>query len=193
MTAGGPRRANSDQETKKMNMNLLKIRSWAIILSLLLVGKAGFAQDDAIGKFFGRYLDDDRFTVVSISPKMFRLMSKIDWDTASPEIKQTVAKLQSLRILSTSVTPMTFYKEALARIDRTVYEELITVRDSKDNVHFLVREKDNRVQELVMVAVSDDGFTLLSFVGDIDLHSLSKLSSDMGIKGMENLKNAKRK
>ena len=102
-----------------MNMNLLKIRSWAIILSLLLVGKAGLAQDDAIGKFFGRYLDDDRFTVVSISPKMFRLMSKIDWDTASPEIKQTVAKLQSLRILSTSVTPMTFYKEALARIDRT--------------------------------------------------------------------------
>src|ERR1700760_2814834 len=129
MIAGGPQQAISDRETKKMNMNLLKIRSWAIVLSLLLLGKTGFAQDDAIGKFFGKYLDDDRFTVVSISPKMFKLMSKIDWDTASPEIKQTVAKLQSLRILSTSVTPMTFYKEALAKIDRTAYEELITVRD----------------------------------------------------------------
>jgi hypothetical protein len=176
-----------------MTMNLFKFRSWAIILSLLLAGKAGFAQDDAIGKFFGKYLDDDRFTVVSISPKMFKLMSKIDWDTASPEIKQTVSKLQSLRILSTSVTPMAFYKEALAKIDRKEYEELITVRDGKDDVHFLIRENGNMVQELVMVAFSDDEFTLLSFVGDIDLHSLSKLSSGLGIKGMENLKNAKRK
>jgi hypothetical protein len=33
----------------------------------------------------------------------------------------------------------------------------------------------------------------MSFVGDLDLDKLSRLSSDMGIKGMENLKNAKHK
>jgi hypothetical protein len=174
-------------------MNLLTFRSWALALSLLLVSRTGFAQDDAIGKFFSKYLEDDRFTVVSISPKMFRLMSKIDWDTASPDMKQTVSKMQSLRILSTSTTPMVFYKEALAKIDRKEYEELATVRDGRDDVHFLIKENGNKVQELLMVAFSDDEFTLLSFVGDIDLHSLSRLSSDMGIMGMEKLKNAKRK
>ncbi|HET6252619.1 MAG TPA: DUF4252 domain-containing protein [Puia sp.] len=174
-------------------MNLIKYRTWALLLSLLLVGRAGFAQDDAIGKFFGRYLDDDRFTVVSISPKMFRLMAKVNWDTVSPDMKQTVSKLQSLRILSTSTTPMVFYKEALARIDRKEYEELITVRSSKDNVHFMVKENGNTITELLMISVDEDEFTLVSFVGDIDLNKLSKLSSDMGIKGMENLKNVKRK
>ncbi|HUB59794.1 MAG TPA: DUF4252 domain-containing protein, partial [Puia sp.] len=92
-------------------MNQVKLRTWALLLSLLLAGKAGFAQDDAIGKFFGRYIDDDRFTVVSISPRMFRLMSKVNWDTVSSDLKQTVSKLTSLRILSTSTTPMVFYKE----------------------------------------------------------------------------------
>lgn len=174
-------------------MHTIKFRTWALVLSLLMVGKAGIAQDDAIGKFFGKYIEDERFTVVSISPKMFRLMSKVKWDTVSPDLKQTVTKLTSLRILSTSTTPMVFYKEALAKIDRKEYEELITVKSSKDNVHFMVKEAGNTVHELLMISVGEDGFTLVSFVGDIDLDKLSRLSSDMDIKGMEELKNAKRK
>jgi hypothetical protein len=183
-------------------MQLTKIRRWALVLPirrlafllpLLLLAAGTFAQDDAIGKFFGKYVDDSRFTVVSISPKMFRLLSKVNWDTVSPDLKQTVSKLQSLRILSTSTTPQVFYKEALTRIDRKEYEELITVRSSKDNVHFLVKENGDLIHELLMIAVDEDGFTLMSFVGDIDLDKLSRLSSSMNIKGMENLKNAKRK
>jgi hypothetical protein len=174
-------------------MNLFKLRTWAVLLPLLLMGRAGFGQDDAIGKFFGKYVDDERFTLVSISPKMFRLMAKIDWDTVSPDLKQTVSKLQSLRILSTSTTPMAFYKEAMAKIDRKEYEELVTVRSKNDNVHFMIKENGNTISELLMISVGDDGFTLLSFVGDIDLNKLSRLSADMGLKGMENLKNAKRK
>jgi hypothetical protein len=173
-------------------MNLNKLRTWALLLSLLFVGKVGFAQDDAIGKFFGKYLDDDRFTVVSISPSMFRLMSKVNWDTVSTDLKETVRKLQSLRILTTTTTPMVFYKEAFEKIDRKEYQELITVRSNKDNVHFMVKESGNTIHELLMISVGDE-FSLISFVGDIDLDRLSRLSSDMGIKGMENLKNVKRK
>ncbi len=176
---------------KKMNSS--KLRQWALVLPLLLIGAGVFAQDDAIGRFFGKYVDDSRFTVVSISPKMFRLLSKVNWDTIPSDLKQTISKLQSLRILSTETTPQTFYKEALTRIDRKEYEELITVRSSKDNVHFLVKESGGIIHELLMVSVDQDGFTLMSFVGDIDLDKLSRLSSSMGIKGMESLKNVKRK
>jgi hypothetical protein len=88
---------------------------------------------------------------------------------------------------------MVFYKEALAKIDRKEYEELITVKSSKDNVRFMVKETGNTIHELLMISVGDDGFTLVSFVGDIDLDKLSRLSSDMGIKGMEDLQNSKRK
>lgn len=162
-------------------------------LPLLFLATAIFAQDDAIGKFFGKYVEDSRFTVVSVSPKMFRLLAKANWDSIPADLKQTVTRLHSLRILSTETTPRQFYKEALSRIDMKEYEELITVRDKNDNVHFVVKESGGIIHELLMIAVDEDGFTMMSFVGDIDLEKLSKLSSSLSIKGMENLKNAKRK
>jgi len=169
------------------------LNKWIFFLPLVLLGSGVFAQDDAIGKFFGRYVDDSRFTVVSISPKMFRLMSKVNWDSIPSDLKQTVSRLTSLRILSTSTTPAAFYKEAMTHIDRKEYEELITVRSSKDNVRFMVKEQNGVVHELLMIAADDDDFTLMSFVGDIDLDKLSRLSSDMGIRRLEDLKNAKHK
>jgi hypothetical protein len=170
-----------------------KLNKLVLFLPLILIGTGVFAQDDAIGKFFGKYVDDSRFSVVSVSPKMFRLLAKANWDTIPSDIKQTVSKLTSLRILSTETTPAQFYKEALTRIDRKEYEELITVRNKNDNVHFMVKESGGVIHELLMIAVDNEDFTLMSFVGDIDLDKMSRLSSSMSIKGMENLKNVKRK
>jgi hypothetical protein len=169
------------------------MKQFLYILVFIAAATTLRAQDDAIGRFFGKYLEDSRFTVVSVSPRMFRLMSKVNWDTVSADLKQTVTKLQSFRILSTDATPYAFYKEALAQIDRKQYEELITVRGGKDDFRFMIRSTGNTINELLMIAVDKDGFTLMSFVGDIDLDKISRLAADMDIKGMENLKNAKRK
>src|SRR6185437_9315630 len=102
-----------------------KVKRHLLVLPLLLLCTGAFCQDDAIGRFFGKYLDDSRFTVVSVSPKMFRLLSKVKWDTIPADLQQTVTRLQSFRIISTETTPMVFYKEALAAIDRRQYEDLI--------------------------------------------------------------------
>jgi len=174
-------------------MNRSTLRKYWLILPLFLLGAGAYAQDDAIGKFFGKYIEDSRFTVVSVSPKMFRLLAKVNWDSIPADVKNTVTKLQSLRILSTETTPQQFYKEALTRIDMKEYEELITVRDKNENVRFVVKESGGTIHELLMIAVDNDGFTLMSFVGDIDLDKMSRLSSTMAIKGMENLKNVKKK
>lgn len=174
-------------------MQTAKLHRYLLALPLLLLATGAFCQDDAIGKFFGKYLDDPRFTVVSVSPKMFRLLSKVKWDSIPSDLQQTVTGLQSFRVLSTETTPAVFYKEALAAIDRRQYEDLVTVRSSGDNVRFMVRDDGKTIHELLMIAVDKDGFTLMSFVGNIDLEKLSRLSSEMGIKGMEELKNAKRK
>ncbi|HXB95621.1 MAG TPA: DUF4252 domain-containing protein [Puia sp.] len=173
-------------------MKKIKLHRYGLLLPLLLLGAGAFCQDDAIGRFFGKYLDDSRFTVVSVSPKMFRMLSKVKWDSLPGDLQQTVTRLRSLRILSTDTTPMVFYKEALATIDRKQYEDLITVRGNKDNVHFMVRDDGKVIHELLMIAVDKDGFTLMSFVGDIDLDKLSRLSADMGIKGMEDLQGGAR-
>jgi len=169
------------------------VKKACVFFALLLMTAGAFAQDDAIGKFFGKYVDDTRFTIVSVSPKMFRLLSKVNWDSIPPDVRQTVTRLHSLRILSTGTTPRQFYKEAMSRIDMKEYEELITIRDKNDDVRFVIKEAGGVVHELLMVAADEDGFTMISFVGDIDLEKLSRLSGSMNIKGMDGLRNAKRK
>lgn len=178
-----------------MHMNRERLTRWVFLLPLLLLGAGAFAQEDAIGQFFGKYVDDPRFSVVSVSPRMFRLMSKVKWDTVPGDLKQTVSNLHSFRVLSTDSSPLRFYKEALSLIDRKQYEELISVRSngSRDNVRFMVKESGDKITELLMIAADEDGFTLMSFVGDIDLDKLSRLSADMDIKGMQNLKNYKKR
>ena len=91
-----------------MNANATKIRHHTLLLALLLLGTSAFAQDDAIGKFFGKYVDDPKFTVISVSPRMFRLLSKVNWDTIPSDLKQTVTGLRSLRVLTTETTPEHF-------------------------------------------------------------------------------------
>ena len=174
-------------------MTASKLRQCLLLLPLLLLGAGAFAQDDAIGQFFGKYVDDPRFSVVSVSPRMFRLLSKVRWDTVSSDLKQTVAGLRSLRVLSTETTPLYFFKEALTLIDHKQYEDLITVRGSNAHVRFMIKENGDKIGELLMIAADEDGFTLMSFVGDIDLDRLARLSTDLDIKGMEYLKNVKRK
>jgi hypothetical protein len=164
-----------------------------IVIPALFTGNSLRAQDDAIGKFFGKYIEDSRFTLVSVSPKMFRLLAKVSWDSIPPDLRGTVQKLHSLRILSTESTPMQFYKEAISKIDLKQYEELITVRDKHSDTRFLTKESGGIITELLMISVDDGDFTLMSFVGEIDLDKLSRLSAKLSIKGMENLKDVKKK
>jgi hypothetical protein len=153
----------------------------------------GFSQNDAIGKFFSQYANDDKFTVVSISPKMFKMMSKIKWDDVDNDTKQVIQQITSLRILTTETNGLQYYKEAIQKLNVAEYEELMTVKSDGANVRFLVKEKNNLVSELLMLVGGKDEFVLMSITGNIDLDKISKLGGTLNIQGMDNLKNLKKK
>ena len=79
------------------------------------------------------------------------------------------------------------YQDAVSRIQKKNYSELMSVKDGKEDMLFLIREKGPIIEELVMVAGGHKSFMVLSLYGEIDLNSISKLSKSMNIKGMEQL------
>jgi hypothetical protein len=160
----------------------------AVFLSL-----QGFAQNDAIGKFFSQYENNDKFTVVSISPKMFKMVSKIKWDDMGNDLKQTIEQITSLRILTTETNGAQYYKEAIQKLNVSEYEELMTVKDENSNVRFLAKEKNNIISELLMLVGGKDSFVLMSITGSIDLDKISKLGGTLSIQGMDKLKDFKKK
>ncbi len=164
-----------------------------LFAAAFLISVQAFSQSDAIGKFFSQYENDDNFTVVSISPKMFKMLSKINWDDVSADVKQTVSQITSLRLLETEKNAQQIYKDAARKLNLASYEELMTVRDEGDNVKFLVKENNNTISELLMLVGSGDDFVLMSITGNIDLDKIAKLGETLNIQDMDKLKNIKKK
>ena len=165
-------------------------------LPILIIVLTGFlsplnAQSDAITKYFDKYVNDERFTVVYISPKMFEVLGKLDLDELKDEeaqiIMDVVKDLKGLRVLTTEETPLKFYEEAKTKIKTSEYEILLTVRDDGENVQFLIKDEGNIVKELLLLVGGEDEFVMLSFVGDIDLDKISQLAKKLDVKGVEHL------
>ncbi len=152
------------------------------------------AQNDAITRFFEKYVDDERFTVVFVSPKMFQIVSKIETnDEEWNQVRDIVKDISGLRVLvADSIDDgLSYYKDALSKVPTGEYEELLTVRDGKENVRIWVKDASNIIEELLLLVGSPDEFVLLSFTGKIDLDKISELSKTLDIDGAEHLDKVK--
>ena len=160
----------------------------------LMIAAAVPAQNDAIIRFFNQYVEDERFTVVSVSPKMFSLVSKISTDDEDWEkFREVVGDLTGLRVLtSDSISNgVALYKEALSKVPTGEYSELLTVRDGQENVRIWIKDKGNIIDELLLLVGSPDEFVLLSLTGKIDLDKISNLTKGLNVKGVEQLEKIK--
>jgi len=167
-----------------------------ILLPLLFSTLLVTAQNDAITRFFKTYVDDQRFSSVYISPKMFQLVSKIKIDDMDSDLQELLKTIKGLHILSTEVSPQAFYKEAVSKINVNEYEQLMKVRDKGEDVLFLTKYNatdSNKLEELLMLVGGEDEFTLVSFIGNIDLNKIGKLGKALNIDGSEHLEKLPKK
>ncbi|MCE2733875.1 MAG: DUF4252 domain-containing protein [Cyclobacteriaceae bacterium] len=167
-----------------------------IVLALVVVAVQAQAQD-AITKFFSKYQNDESFSNVTVSSKMFSLFT--DMEVTSPEDKEVInaiSKLKGLRILAKedARNARELYKEAFTLIPSKDYEELMTVRDKDADMKFLIKDDGKgKISELLMVMGGNNDFMILSLFGEIDLKQISKLGRKMDIGGLDKLENMDKK
>jgi hypothetical protein len=157
---------------------------------LMAVSVMANAQNDAIAKFFTKYQNDETFSQVTVSGKMFSMMANLDGDT--PEEKamiNSISKIKGLKILSKSEARNSreLYKEAISMIPTKDFEELMSVREKDKDMKFFTKESGGKISELVMVMGGNDEFMVMTIFGEIDLKDISKIGKSVNIEGMENL------
>ena len=170
-----------------------KMKHLLIVLTLAVAGmmlpNQAQAQQDAIEKYFEKYMDDENFTVVYISSKMFDLFARIETDDEDYEdMKEVIKDLRGIRILVRENGGNKFYEEAISMINFKEYDELMTVRDEETNVKFVIKDNGDVIEELLLVVGGDDEFVLMSLIGKIDLAKISRIAQDIdGVDGLEHL------
>lgn len=176
------------------NLISINMKKIFVILFLSTIALGAKAQNDAITKFFGKYEDDMSFTVVNITSRMFNMFTDLEVENEEDkEVLEAISKLTGLKILAKDefANARALYKEANVLIPQGEYDELMTIRDEDKNMRFLVKEKDKKISELLMVMGGEKEFFILSLVGDIDLNQIAKLSQKMDVDGLENLEKLK--
>jgi hypothetical protein len=161
-----------------------------ITLTLLLaLTPLLFGQSNPIDDFFNKYSGKDGFTTVFISSRMFQLIAGADLD--EEELSTLMSRLKSIRILTVEDSLMNqklnFHKELGAKLDFSVYEELMVVKSDGKDLKFLIRGKGNKVDELLMIGGGVGTNILISIKGDLNMKDLSDISKTIGIDELEGI------
>jgi hypothetical protein len=149
------------------------------------------AQDDAIQKFFSKYMDDDRFSRVYISHKMMQmaggfLKSNAGTDKDADDLGTLISKVKGIRILSSEeVDGKSLYSQVMGTLTKNKYEDLMDVQDKGTSLKFMVREEGGLVKELLMISADGSDFTLLSMLGSFTYADLNMLAEKTDIPGMQ--------
>jgi hypothetical protein len=175
------------------------MKKYSLFLLLLLLFSGVQAQDDAISKFFSKYMEDDNFSRVYISPKMMQMAggflksSGESTDKEAQDLGELISKVRGIRILSADkVNGKPLYEEAMGTLSRNKYEDLMDVADKTSNTKFMVREENGRIMELLMISGSSESFTLLSMLGNFTYQDLNILADKTNMPGMKEYQKGKK-
>jgi hypothetical protein len=176
-----------------------------LVMAILMMPLTGMAQSN----IFEKYSDNDKVSYLSLKPKMFQMLAKIDMDTDDKNAKEYMDMVNSITSFKTMATD----DKAIAKdIDKWVktksgsLEELMEMKDNGVELKVYIKEgkDDNHVTELLMHinglgAIMGDNevevngekrkleTVIVSFTGDIDLRQISKLVSKMDLPGGDEL------
>ena len=167
-----------------------------LIASVVMVmcSVAAMAQNDAFNKFFTKYQNDDTFSLVNISGKMFSMMANMEGDTEdSKEMIDAISKIKGLKVLKKDGgrNSRELYSEAISTIPSKEFEELMSIREKDKDIKFFTKEAGGKISELIMVMGGNEDFMVMSVFGEIDLKQISKIGGAVKMDGLNNLQNIK--
>ncbi|MFC2128382.1 DUF4252 domain-containing protein [Bacteroidota bacterium] len=173
---------------------------------LLLTPFMMMAQNTAVDKLMKKYSEKDGYVSVTITKHMFSLFAGIDIDIdidvdiedeggEAEDLIKVFQALDGIKILSTELHEegVNFYEEIMKELPVDDYEELMVVHEKGQDTKFLIKKKNEKIKELLMIVGGNKTNALVSITGDIDLKRISKLSHSLGIESLENMEKIKEK
>ena len=140
----------------------------------LLCAMSAQAQNSKFDRFFDRYADKDGFITVKFSNLPAGMLDDKDKD---PDFR-----ISSVRILSVQDdnlnTNLNFYNEIVPQINRTGYEELMSVKHNGEKTILLCKKDKKRITEMLFVSGGNKN-VMIEITGSVSLEQAKKITNEM--------------
>ncbi len=158
----------------------------SVILALVF-STTMFAQN-VIDKEFKNLKEQENYTSVNVTSKMFELANYLETDEDNAEMKELkefITTISEFNLIAGRevANAKAEYSQALTKVEDD-YEELMNVEDKKGSFTFFIDEQGGIVNEVVMVGTSDEKeLIIFSLTGQMNLRQLSKMASKIQMDG----------
>lgn len=133
-----------------------------------------FAQN----KLFDKYSEMDNVTSVYISKAMFQMMPS--FETKGLNLMNLKGKIDGLQILSTQdMSKKENMRNDFKGLIGKNHEELMRVKDGHTRATFYVKQKGDRISELIMLADTDSSFNVIQLLGNFTLQEIQDITKEI--------------
>lgn len=177
-----------------------RIKNSIAILLFILLPVTVYSQESAAQKWVHSFEGKAGITMISISPAMFKMLSKIkSTDPEYQQITRFASKLKEFKIIladgdnksAKAIAAKNEFNRLIAQVPLHQYEELMSVNEGVNKIVFRVIEQNDRIQELLMTISGSD--QIIMFIkGDFKLNELTEISDDLNISGMNKIQKLKK-
>ncbi|MEI6062074.1 MAG: DUF4252 domain-containing protein [Bacteroidota bacterium] len=154
------------------------------LLGLFLTNCAS-SQNQSFERFFDHYADKDGFLTVKLS----NLPSEMFNDgKADPDLR-----ISTLRVLTVQDTELNrklnFYTEFVPKINRSGYEELMTIKHKSEKVILLCKKDRKCITEVLFVSGGDKNI-LIEITGRMSLEQAKKMTAQVADENKDDNQNS---
>ncbi|HEX2393793.1 MAG TPA: DUF4252 domain-containing protein [Bacteroidales bacterium] len=160
------------------------------VICAILIAASGFAQKDLISSVFEKYAGTDGITTVNMTGDMLKLITQAEMERRDTVFSSTLSEIRVLAVEDECEKPsgLNLKTEVYDKLDKSVYKEMLTVKQTNEDVVIMVKESEGRIKEMLVIVGGSKDNALIQIKGDMLLSELADMAGKYQMKGFEQLK-----
>ena len=145
------------------------------IFAVVIFPGFAIAQETPLSSLYTKFVSEPGFETTEILPGS----TSYDWEESieSGHIKDMIKDIESVRILEYKgegkYNPDKLWKKMTSAVDNGMYTEVVNVGSDKEKaVVYMLKESNGVFREIALIARDDDGITMVTVTGNIDLKKI---------------------
>lgn len=147
------------------------------VVAALFVSASG---QSSIDRLFEKYAGKEGFVTVSINGNLLHLIAALD-DEEDDDFMKHADKFTTIRILAQEddfIDSENFYKQVIDEVNRSGYEELMTINSSDSDVKILVKSEGKVFKEFLLIAGGDEN-ALIQIKGNLSYEDVKEMGESV--------------